>query len=73
MNDFFYNANDLNNDLNIYNETSSNLDVPFPTDKFADDIFGGFENIVFYDYLKLFTIIIFFIFCYKIFSIFFNK
>ncbi len=57
--------------VNIYSETTS--DVPFPTDYFADQIFGGFKNEIFYDYLKLFVTIIFIIFCIKIFAILFEK
>ena len=57
--------------VNIYSET--NEDVPFPTDYFADQIFGGFKNEIFYDYLKLFVTIIFIIFCIKIFAILFEK
>ena len=61
------------NSVDIYGETTTSSEVPFPTDSFADQIFGGFKNEVFYDYLKLFTIILFFVFCIKIFAIFFEK
>ena len=66
---------DYNNEhlVNIYNESNTNTEVPFPSDTFADEIFGGFKNEVFYDYLKLFVIILFIIFCVKIFAIFFEK
>lgn len=57
----------------IYSENISNTDVPFPTDFFADQIFGGFKNEIFYDYLKLFVCILFIVFCIKIFAIFFEK
>lgn len=63
----------MNDTVNIYNENISITEVPFPTDYLADEIFGGFKNEVFYDYLKLFVCILFIIFCIKIFSIFFEK
>lgn len=59
--------------VNIYNDNNTTTSVPFPTDKFADEIFGGFQNSVFYDYLKIFVIILFIVFCIKIFAIFFEK
>ena len=68
-----------NNDIDIYSDELSDISsdtitsVPFPSDTFVDDIFGGFRNAVFYDYLKLFFIMAFFIFCIKIFGIFFER
>lgn len=54
-------------------ETYATTEVPFDTDYYADEIFGGFENVIFYDYFKLFVSIIFIVFCIRIFGIFFSK
>lgn len=51
-------------EVSIYNET-------FPVNNFVDNLFGGFSTPVFYDFLKFFFIIIFFIFCLKIFALLF--
>lgn len=59
----------LTDEVNIYTGT----EVPFDTDYYADEIFGGFENAIFYDYFKLFISIFFVIFCIRIFGIFFSK
>lgn len=55
--------------VDIYSYT----DLPFDTSYYADKIFGGFDNAIFYDYFKLFISIIFIIFCIRIFGIFFSK
>lgn len=59
----------MENQVNIY---SSSQTVPFDVDNIVNSIFGSFRNDFFYDYIKLFIIIIFIIFCIKIFSMFFS-
>ena len=56
-----------------YSDTIASTEVPFSIDTFVDDFFGGFKNEIFYDYLKFFCIMIFIIFCIKIFGIFFEN
>ena len=58
--------------VSIYTDDTIEETVTFPTDKFADEYFGGFENSFFYDYLKLFSIIILIVFAIKILSLLFN-
>ena len=48
-------------------------DLTFPVTEIVNTTFGGFTDPIFYDFLKLFFIIFFFIFCVKIFGIFFGK
>ena len=59
--------------VSIYTSDTTEETVTFPTDKFADEYFGGFENSFFYDYLKLFSIIILIVFAIKILSLLFNS
>lgn len=59
--------------VSIYTDDTIEETVTFPTDKFADEYFGGFENSFFYDYLKLFSIIILIVFAIKILSLLFNS
>ena len=58
--------------VSIYTDDTIEETVTFPTDKFADEYFGGFENSFFYDYLKLFSIIILIVFAIKILSLLFG-
>ena len=64
---------DEHTQVSIYTDDTIEETVTFPTDKFADEYFGGFENSFFYDYLKLFSIIILIVFAIKILSLLFNS
>ena len=59
--------------VSIYTDNTTEETITFPTDKFVDEYFGGFENSFFYDYLKFFSIIILIIFAIKILSLLFNS
>ncbi|MEG1705397.1 MAG: hypothetical protein RR290_02350 [Clostridia bacterium] len=51
-------------EVDIYNAT-------FPVRAFANNFFGGFATDIFYDFLTFVFILMFFIFCLKIFSLLF--
>lgn len=52
------------NEVDIYSET-------FPVTEIVNNYFGGFANDVFYDFLKFFFIIMFFVFILKVFTLIF--
>ena len=61
-----------NEEVSIYGDGNTETTVTFPTDKFVDDYFGGFTYNFFYDYLKLFCIILLIVFAIKILSLLFG-
>ena len=61
------------NNVDIYDDTMATTEVPFDTNFYADNIFGGFKNSDFYDYFTLFVAILFIVFCIRIFGMFFSK
>lgn len=61
-----------NEEVSIYGDCNTETTVTFPTDEFVDEYFGGFTYNFFYDYLKLFCIILLIVFAIKILSLLFG-